>query len=65
MHICDATLVRVRGRDPERIISVPGCVGMWGRGMGGGLFFEIHIPGVAPFPRYSSKSMFKGGVILD
>ena len=37
--------IRVRGRDPERIIAVPGCVDMGGRGMGGGLFFVIHVPG--------------------
>ena len=35
----------MRGRDPDRIIAVPGCVDMGGRGMGGGLFFVIHVPG--------------------
>ena len=39
----------MRGRDPERIIVVPGCVDMGGRGMGGGLFFVINVPGWGSF----------------
>ena len=46
VDICFYTYIRGRGRDPERIISVPGCVGAWtwGGPMGA-------IPG-SPFPRY-------------
>ena len=53
----------MRGRDPERIIAVPGCMDIGGRGMGGYLFFVIHVPGGGAF--WTNRAEAHGQLVLS